>query len=156
MRISSGHLRVVQLVALIALAAPAAAQVHVWKDSDGQTHYSDIPPRGIDSQTVDIPTPSSQGGNSGAGHKTLQEQEAEFRKRQAERSEAEAKQADESARKAKLARQCADARNQLKALESGQRVTRFNAKGEREYLNDAQREEAAADLRKSLEEHCSQ
>lgn len=137
--------------------AALAGEVHVWKDSSGRTHYSDLPPPPeADAQAVNITVPqasSAPAGSSGP-RKSLAEQELEFRQRRAARTEQEDKQAEERARKEKLARQCADARNQLAALESGRRVAKFNDRGEREILDDDQRSTEAARIRESIEEHC--
>lgn len=133
-----------------------AGEVRVWKDASGQTHYSDLPPPGVDAKPLDsgILPPGGSTEETGKAGKSLADQELEFRKRRAERMEQESKQADETVRKDKLARQCADARRQLAALESGQRVGKFNDRGEREILDDKQRETEAERLREALAERC--
>ena len=74
----------------------------------------------------------------------------------AERAEAEAqaKAEEEAARDAERQRFCEQARNQLGALQSGQRVSRFNAAGEREFLDDAARSTEIARLQQQVAEHC--
>ncbi|MCB1907449.1 MAG: DUF4124 domain-containing protein [Rhodocyclaceae bacterium] len=146
-------LQIATALALVTLPPLAAAQVHVWKDAEGQTHYADVPPPGVESTEVLITAPAASAGGQ-AKRKSLAEQEEEFRKRHAERQEASHNAADDNARKAKIEQQCSNARGQLAAIESGRRMARYNANGEPEFLTDEQRAKHAADLRKLIEERC--
>ncbi|WP_332674205.1 DUF4124 domain-containing protein [Aromatoleum sp.] len=88
-----------------------------------------------------------EGGKASADSlkaKTLAEKEVEFRQRRAEAAEASAKAETERQQAAARQRDCERARNQLAALESGQRMARFNSSGEREVLNDAARGDEVA------------
>lgn len=143
------------LGALLVTTAPVdAAEVYMWKDAEGNAHYTDQPPPGVESKRIFITAPASSEGSSAAPRKSLADQDLEFRKRQTERSERESKEADEASRREKLARQCAEAERQLKALESGQRIARYNDKGEREFLDDSQRDAEAERIRGQIETHC--
>lgn len=82
------------------------------------------------------------------------DREMAYRKRLAEQAEAEKKAAAENARKVALARACEDARGNVRLLESGQRVTRINASGEREFLSDRERDERLATARRNLGQNC--
>jgi hypothetical protein len=86
--------------------------------------------------------------------KTPAEQDLEFRKRQSEAAEQKSKAEKDSAAAEEKRKNCERARGQLAALESGQRVSRPNAKGEREFLDDAQRAEEIANSRKAVESLC--
>ena len=121
-------LRLAPLLALAVLPLLASAQVHVWKDADGQTHYADVPPPGVESTEVLITAPASSVGGQ-AQRKSLAEQEQEFRKRRAKRQEAAQGAADDKSRQAKIEQQCSSARGQLAAIESGRRMARYNAQG---------------------------
>lgn len=161
------------LVLALLPALPAAAQIYGWKDGEGRTHYSDQPPPPGTVRILQTPhpqrlPPSAPGSEAkldaeaaprpettpSATPKTLAERELEFRQRRAAAAEAEAKAQEQAARDEERRRFCEQARNQLGALESGQRITRFNAAGEREYLDDAARAEEAGRLRSQLETHC--
>ena len=86
--------------------------------------------------------------------KTYVEQEAEFKKRQveaAEREGAEKKKADEAAEKK---RNCEAARTQLRGLQAGGRMTQTDAKGEREYMSDAQVAQEIERSRKAVDSWC--
>jgi hypothetical protein len=94
-------------------------------------------------------TAPSTGGASSAA-----DQELAFRKRMEERAEQEKKAAEAAERQLKLARACADAQGDIRALESGQRISRINAAGEREFLSDAERAQRLSSARKSVSERC--
>ena len=85
-----------------------------------------------------------------AAEKAKAEAEAEAARLAAEKAKAE----EEAARDAERQRFCEQARNQLGALQSGQRVSRFNAAGEREFLDDAARSTEIARLQQQVAEHC--
>ncbi len=165
------------MVLLSLAAAPASAQWK-WRDAAGQITVSDLPPpKGIpDKDVLERPAPSSvrrpppptpttapgiaapgaAASAAGAGPgRTALEAEVDARRRAAERDAAERTKADEKRLAEQRAENCARARSQIAALESGQRIARFSDKGEREVLDDdarAQelrrvREIAAADCR---------
>ncbi|MDX9885185.1 DUF4124 domain-containing protein [Thauera sp.] len=165
--------RAVFAVALLA-ALPALAQIYNWKDKDGRVHYGDTPPptgevsviRGTPMATPAVapaPPPESAGTPGATDTSTapqpsrpptLAERERAFRERRAAEAEAQAKTEEEATREAERQRFCEQARNQIGALESGQRVSRFNAAGEREFLDDAARSAELARLQQQLAEHC--
>jgi hypothetical protein len=148
------------------VAAPAGAETYKWTDADGKIHYSDQPPpaNAKEQATIKQHKPSAPAtsdspaaGDKGAATakpKTYVEQEAEFRKRQVEAAEREAadkKKADEAAEKKQ---NCEQARIQLRTLLSGDRLTRTNAQGEREYLSDAQIAQEIERGKKSVDAWC--
>lgn len=159
--------RAVLVVALFA-AVPAFAQIYTWKDGDGRVHFSDTPPASgeasvIKGPTASRPAPAADNGGRPAndaaapkGPATLAEREQAFRERRAAAAEAEAKAGEEATREAERQRFCEQARNQLTALQSGRRVSRFNAAGEREFLDDAARNAEIERLRQQTGEHCKQ
>lgn len=148
---------------LLALAAAAATagDIYTWKDKDGRVTYSDNPPPGnIPARTLGgrnaeaAPGPPENVQGDKARAPTAADQELEFRKRRAEASEQQVK-ADKAAAEAEDKRKnCERARNQLTALESGQRVARYNDKGEREFLDDAQRAQEIESARKAVDSWC--
>lgn len=162
----------VALCAALLSALPAAAQIYSWKDKDGRVHYGDTPPatgeinmiKGVPA-VKPAPAPAAAPADASAAEDstatqdpsrppTLAEREQAFRERRAAQAEAQAKAEEEAARDAERQRFCEQARNQLGALESGQRVSRFNAAGEREFLDDAARSAEVARLKQQVAEHC--
>jgi hypothetical protein len=86
---------------------------------------------------------------------TAAEREADFQKRKKAQAEAEEKSAKEAAQAKVKQQACTSARNNLAALESGQRIARPNAKGEREFLDDSQRAQEISRNRESVSKACS-
>lgn len=148
---------------LFLLAATAgAAEIYTWKDREGRVNYADNPPTGSTKartlsgrDTEPTPVPAAQPAAGESAQKSVADQDLEFRKRQAEAAEQKAKADKEAAAAEEKQKNCERARNQLKALESGQRVAQFNAKGEREFLDDAQRAAAIANAKKVADSWCN-
>ena len=148
------------------VSAPVGAQTYKWTDADGKIHYSDQPPPANAKEEVTIkprkpsaPTTSaapsaSEKGAATARPKTFIEQEAEFRKRQVETAEREAAAKKKAAEAAEKKQNCEQARAQVKNLQSGGRMTRANAQGEREYLNDAQIAQEIERGKKTVDSWC--
>ena len=147
------------------LAAGAAqAQVHKCVDASGKTVYSQSPcPKGVKSQVIKTDPPpaaaasSSKDGKDGKGDKSAKAKptpEAEFRKRQTEQQESEKKANEELAAAKNKQEQCERARSNLAQMETGGRVARLNAKGEREILDDRQMEAEKPKARELVQKWC--
>ena len=150
------------LVLLIGVAAPlpaGAQQLYRWVDENGRVQYSDRPPPpGVGSQTeVKKRKPRAAppaATENRAAPKTYVEQEAEFRKRQVEKAEQEAKEQQEKQAAAERKRQCEEARNHLGGLKAGAQLVKYNAAGEREFLDDKGRAEEIARTEKTIATLC--
>ncbi|HVG03374.1 MAG TPA: DUF4124 domain-containing protein, partial [Burkholderiaceae bacterium] len=86
--------------------------------------------------------------------KTTAEREMEFRKRQQERADSEKKAAEEQAKNAAKTAECDRARGYMKSLEDGMRITKTDASGNREFLDDAQRAAEKDRTRKIIQSAC--
>lgn len=157
------------------LAGPVAAQnIWKWRDQDGRVQVSDRPPPASvpDSAILqrppgsrptvidlDAPKPAAAAPAKPASAAAPVESELEARKRklQAEQqAQQQAKlQADKTQQQARKAQNCTRARNQLAALESGQRMARANDKGEREVLDDRGRAEELQRTRDDVASNCN-
>jgi hypothetical protein len=166
------HLLPLLLVALA--AAPDASAQYQWRDANGRTVYSDMPPPASvpPSAVQRAParqTPAGTSGGSGATATapamaapapaaapapTLADREMEFRKRRMEREAAERKAAEAQAQSQRAAAACEDSRAQVRTLESGMRVARVNERGEREFIDDSTRASQLEAARKSVRELC--
>ncbi len=139
--------------ALIVLAtASAYGQSYRWIDKDGKVRYGDTPPAGVKSKALGTPASGSvpqapaKAADKGAGVRPAAA--APDPREAAERAEREK-------REAAMARDyCEHARQQLAALESGQRISRTDSKGERYFLEDAQRNQEVAKFRESASQWC--
>ncbi len=142
----------VALTCLAIMAPVLAAGVYTWRDKEGKVHYSDVPPAG-DTQSRSFKAASTP-ASAGEARSHIANQDLEFRKRREEAGEARAKAEKESKDAEERKTNCTQARNQLAALTSGQRLTRFNAAGEREYLDDAQRAQETERANKAVADWC--
>ena len=158
-------IRPAALLLALMVALPAAAQIYSWKDKDGRVHYADLPPptgevkmlRGSARPPAE-PTAAESVSASGTAPKAPDEKvdpEATFRERRAAEADGAAKAAADEAKDIERQRFCVQARGQLAALNSGQRVARMSADGEREFLDDAARSEEVGRLQQQIEQNCN-
>lgn len=146
----------------LAICSAASAQQYKWVDKDGKVQYGDVPPPGVNATQLkgprsapEAPAAKADAKDASKGPLTPAEQEAEYRKRQVEAQKGREKE-EKSAQDAKAKREnCANSQEQLRVLESGQRYSRTDAKGERYYLDDDQRAAEIAKARKLVGDWCS-
>jgi hypothetical protein len=77
------------------------------------------------------------------------------RKRQLELADEQRKAGEAQARAKRVAEVCQEQRTEMQALEGGERLARFNERGEREYLDDGQRAERLESVRRTVRQHCA-
>jgi len=154
------------LVAALCLTAslPAAAQWK-WRDKVGQMQYSDLPPP-AGTPEADIlqrplptaPRPAAAGSAAAASAPLLApkpgDPELEARRKKTEQEEAARKKAEDDRIAVAKVDNCTRAKVQLKAIDDGQRMSRINTKGEREYLDDKGRAEEAQRSRNVIANDC--
>ena len=155
------------ILLLLAFAATAAqAQIKCWTDAGGKRVCGDTPPPGAKVSTVRGTSPSvpapAPAGKDGAkkdakkgGPLTPAEQEQEYRKRKEEEQKSAAKAEQERKEKAAKQENCDQAKGSLQMLESGQRIGRTDAKGERYYLDEAQVAQEIAKARQAVQQSCN-
>ena len=155
------------LVLCLVVSASVSAQQYKWVDKDGKVRYGDTPPAGVKatplrgSSAPAAPAPRSEAKDAKDGKAakaparlTPAEQEAEFRKRrqQAEKDQQKSALAAQEARDRRA--NCEAARDALRQLQSGERITKTNAQGERYFLDDAQREAEMDRARRLQKDSC--
>ncbi|MEN9631074.1 MAG: hypothetical protein RJA10_4302 [Pseudomonadota bacterium] len=150
----------------LTLAMPAMAQWK-WRDASGRVTASDLPPprdipekdvlqRPSTAQRAPAPAPAAASAAPAVASTAAQpvDKDLEARKRAAD-AQQKAKQKAEEQRIASLrAENCGRARNHLATLESGQRMARINAKGEREVIDDATRADETRRAREVIASDC--
>jgi len=152
--------------ALALVAAPAQAQWK-WRDANGRIVISDVPPpRGVPDKDVlqrpepaarAAPPPAAASGPaaaSAAAGKAPVDAELEARKRRTEQEQAAQRKAEDAKAAAVRKDNCQRARDHLALLDSGQRMVRIGADGEREYLSDQQRAAEAQRTRDIVASDC--
>jgi hypothetical protein len=150
---------------LVTLAVPAQAQWK-WRDSHGQVHVSDIPPpRDVPDKDVmqrpDLtarksaaPVAAASAASATAAAKASTDPELEERRRRSEEEQAARTKAEERKLAAQRMENCNRARDQLATLDSGQRMARVKANGEREILDDEQRAAESRRAREAIAADC--
>jgi hypothetical protein len=159
-------MRFLVLGSMLVFTALASAQMYRWVDEDGRVHYTSTPPPpGVKARTLRAPSaapaPAADDAAKDAGAKdarkvplTPAEQEQEFRKRQLEAQKAREKEALAAKDAEAKQENCARARETLRTFESGQRISRTNAQGERYYLDDDARAGEAEAARGAVQDWC--
>jgi len=153
------------LAAACALPLAAHAQVYKWIDEHGKVRYGDTPPPKAKAKVIATPSARSPAtppaaANAGKaadarkGPLTPAEQEMEFRRRAKEAQTRDAK--AEKERKDQEARRlnCENSQQTLRGLESGQRISRTNAQGERYFLDEAQVAQEIARAKDTVSQWC--
>lgn len=153
------------LLAALAFAGAALAQQYKWVDKDGKVRYGDVPPPGVKATPLRAParpatSPAADAkgakdkGDKPSGPLTPAQQEAEFRKRQIEAQKAQEKDAKAAEEERSRRENCQTAQDHLRVIESGQRMSRVDAKGERVFLDDDQRAAEGVRARKAVSDWC--
>ncbi|MDE2453865.1 MAG: DUF4124 domain-containing protein [Burkholderiales bacterium] len=148
MRIPTTPLLPAVIALLLAMSGAAQAQWK-WRDSSGRITLSDLPPPHEipDKDILQRPVPASHtmvaapaaSAPSAPQALTPVDKELEARRRAAEEEKKAQAQASADKLAQAKAQNCREARRQLATLQSGQRIARVNAQGEREFLDDAAR-----------------
>lgn len=141
--------RIVLIAAALALAPLASAQLYKHVDKDGRTVYSDQPPANADAKRINVPSAPPPAGNKSyvERDKELEKGRKAAREKQ-EKSEKAAKSAQEAEQR------CAQAKAAYQAYADGGRIYKYNEKGERTYLGDAELETERNRTRREMEEAC--
>jgi hypothetical protein len=132
-------IRLLVPVAIALLAGIASAEgVYKWVDAQGRTHFGSAPPPGqktekLNSQTATPAAAPTQGGRSWQEQLELSNQRRQ-QAREAEQAGAKAEQENQQ--------RCLAARRSLDSLQGGGARYRVNEQGERDYLDDNQRQAA--------------
>jgi len=146
------------LLVALGLGLPAAAQWK-WRDQNDKLVFSDRPPpsdvpdarilqrpgAGRAPAPAAAPAPAVPQAAEAAPKLPSQDKELQERRQQAEAQEAAKQAAQQEAQAKARADNCARARQSKTTYDSGVRIARTDAKGEREFIDDATR---AAELRR--------
>lgn len=143
--------RILLAAAILAFSGTALAQQYKWRDENGRVRYGDVPPPGVNATRLrPPPAPSST-----PAAKSFKERDAEFRKRQQE-AEKEREKQQQTAENASAKREgCQRAQEYIRTIESGQRISRTDSRGERYFLDDAQRAQELAKAREAAQQSCN-
>ncbi len=141
------------LLSLVSLSAQAG--LNKWVDEHGKVHYSDSPP--IDAKTESVRNITGKGQEAAPADyssKSYSQREAEMKKARENKKEASEKSASEAAQLQERKRNCAAARENLRALESGTRLVTYDENGEKRFLDDTDREQRLNSAREAIKGNC--
>jgi len=160
------------LLLILPLLALAQTQWK-WRDAQGRIQYSDRPPpAGTADKDILARPPGAQQSHviqvlpvgqapsapaqpaAPAASTAVERLQAQERDKQTRESEAKLK-AEEARNKQIRADNCKSAREQMASLRSGMRVARINDKGEREVLDDAQRNAQIQRTQEAINSNCN-
>jgi hypothetical protein len=152
------------------LAASAAHAQWMWKDDAGHMVVSDQPPptsvplsrilKSPKQRQVDTtsPQPAKEGDAKDAtkadAPKTLADRDLEFKQKQKDAADASKKADVEAAKSKAMQENCTAVRSNLAGLQAGGRAARVNEKGERVYIDDAQRQSEVAKAQSQIAQYC--
>ena len=158
------------VAALALLALPAAAQWK-WRDPAGHVQYSDLPPPlgtpdkdiltrpAVQQRSAAAAAPASAAPAVGAASSPLtprmEDPALEAARKKTEADQAAKAKADAEKNAAIKAGNCARAKSEAATLDSGVRLARTNDKGEREILDDAQRDAEIKRVQGVMTSNCS-
>ncbi|RYG10990.1 MAG: DUF4124 domain-containing protein [Burkholderiales bacterium] len=170
------------LVIGLACTLPALAMAQwQWIDKDGRKVFSDqSPPADIPAKNIikqpggraPAPSPAAAAAASAVAAEAAvagasapragasapkvsgKDKELEEKKRQAEAAEAAKKKAEDEKLAKARAENCARAKQAKAGFDSGERIARINAKGEREYMDDATRASEAKRVQGIVDSEC--
>lgn len=123
--------------------------MHKCVDAKGVTHYTETPVKGCKGREVNI-KPQAPIGTQTIPQGNVAEEEREFRRRQIERGAA----AEKSAAATKAREQRCSAAKAEHARLSNSRLFDRNARGEREFLDDAATARRIAQSQESVDAAC--
>ena len=143
--------RIVILACALALAPLVSAQMYKYVDKDGKTVYTDQPPSTVDPKQMNIPS-SATGGSAPA--KTYVERDKELQKTRDKAKDGDKKAGEASARAKEDEERCAFARQAYNHYSEGGRIQKYNEKGERVLLGDAEIDAERDKARRQMEQDC--
>src|SRR5688572_29708401 len=156
-RFSAMHKTIILMLSFF-FAAAVSAQTYKWVDQDGKVRYGDVPPPGVKATPLRPPPPGVPTASAPAAKKDGAQAltpEQEFRKRQEEAGKEREKQAKADQEAQQKRENCARSQDAVRTLETGQRIARTDAQGERYYLEDAQVAQELAKARQSAQQWCN-
>jgi hypothetical protein len=148
------------LLFLIFSSNGSYAALNKWIDSDGQIHYSDVPPppevqaTKLRETTGTAPSASPNESDTTSTEKSLAEREAELKKARQDKKAAEDKAAKDQAYAESLKASCEAARKNLMVLKDGRRIAELDANGETTYMEDGTRQEKIQKTEQDIANYC--
>jgi len=140
------------LVALLLAPLCAAAEMYKWVDEKGVTHYSESPPPDGKGGKVDI---KPQGEASHAPPTDWKQKEQDARQQRIQKEQAERQQQGEAQNQAAVrTNRCRESQRQLSIVQMARPLYQVNEKGEKVYLEDAERQREIDGWKENVRKYC--
>ncbi len=153
------------LATLLAISSSALAQ-YVWLDEKGNKQFSDQPPppsvpknKIVRSAGMSMDTqqaaPASDGKADIKQPESLAEKELAYKKQHDAMAAKEKKDAEEASNAQKKKDNCRRLQEYKRTLDSGQRMSQTDAKGNKVYINDESRAKLQSEATQNLSSECN-
>ena len=143
--------RCLSIFLLLLSISSAHGALNKWVDAEGKVHYSDEPPPpNVKAQTLTVPAAAS----GVAAQKTVAEREEERKKTLKAKEEAEQKAAQQQENELAKQNSCANAKANLKTLESNTPIATYNSKGESVMMDAVARQKGIEAANKQISMNC--
>jgi hypothetical protein len=160
------HACSLSLALSLCLGTPSLWAQWAWRDANGTVQYSDTPPPssvpqhrivkepGVAADTTPPATVASSPADAGseAGTPDWVEQNAEFMRRREQRMEEQKKAREEKQAAAEKKKNCAQARENLRLLETGRPIRQASGSGGMEYMGNGERNAEMKQMRDYLKD----
>jgi hypothetical protein len=142
--------QLILLSAALVCANPVDAQVYRWVDAEGNVHFSDQAPPGIEAELVPIPVERTDRAEAA---QRLDELVSTVEESAATRREGSAQEAELDQRRAQRRRTCEQARETLTQIENRRRIA-VSGSGGTEFWTPEERQRRIAEARNLIAENC--
>ena len=147
---------ILTLLSLTLLGSAYASEIYKWTDKDGNVHYGDRPSDDVgQAQPITIASRRTDPEAVSASIESRRERDAARAEARTAAQEAEQAAAEERAAAEEQARLCDQYRARLEKYVTSRRLYKVDDAGERVYLDDAQMQQARADLQQRIVDSCS-
>ena len=145
--------KILLFLAFILTVGAAQAQIKCWNEGSRRV-CGDTPPAGARVTMLKAPAADAAATDAKKAPLAPAKQEKDYRERQKIAQQAAEKLDREMQDRAARKESCDRTQEYLRTLESGQRIARTNAGGERYYLDEAQVAQETAKARQSAQDAC--
>ena len=129
--------------------------IYKWVDGEGVTHFSEIPPIGVDAERTTIKTRHTNRQTVQARNNTEAAQNAAVNTRRQQEKEQAADEKSDAAKNQQIrSENCARAKERLTTYNTARRLYRPLENGERDYLTDEELDNERAGAEKLVGEWC--
>ena len=150
-------MRLIYITLFLLLAGLAlnsqAREVQKWVDKDGQVHYGDYS-ESSSAKTVKVPSGPAVSTTAPTTAQSMEKRSKFLDAKEAERKQQKEDREQAKKQQAKAETNCNISKSQYNMLKDGGRLVTHDAKGERHYLTDAERNKKMAEAQKAVSKWC--